>query len=263
MVTEEIVYKVLDALYKSTKVTHADVKMSKEDFNDALDIICDCNYAKNIRFSKGTMNQILIAFYDNAKITLDGLHFLNGYRQPSTVAENEESNCVFLSYCWNDNAIANSIDAFLQSKGYGVKRDIRDIGRWHSIREFMNTIRTQDYAVLIISDRYLRSANCMYEVGQMLKEEDFRNRIIPIVVENSIYDPIKRIDYIRYWEDETNKLESAMKEISMTSRGEATETLKRYKNISMQMGEFLQTVSDMNNPKLTDINEAIVEKLQS
>ena len=89
MVTEEIVYKVLDALYKSTKVTHADVKMSKEDFNDALDIICDCNYAKNIRFSKGTMNQILIAFYDNAKITLDGLHFLNGYRQPSTVAENE------------------------------------------------------------------------------------------------------------------------------------------------------------------------------
>lgn len=127
----------------------------------------------------------------------------------------------------------------------------------------MNTIRTQDCAVLIISDRYLRSANCMYEVGQMLKEENFRNRIIPVVVEVSIYNPIKRIDYIRYWEDEANKLESAMKEISMTSRGEATETLKRYKNISMQMGEFLQTVSDMNNPKLTDINEAIIEKLQA
>lgn len=263
MITEEMVYKVLDALYKNTRITSADVGMDKEDFNDALDMISDCNYAKNIKFSRGAKNQILIAFYDNAKITMEGLHFLNGYRQPSPVDKNDENKCVFLSYCWNDNAVADSIDAFLQSKGYEVKRDIRDIGRWHSIREFMNTIRTQDYAVLIISDRYLRSANCMYEVGQMLKEEDFRNRIIPVVVEISIYDPIKRIDYIRYWEDETNKLESAMKEISMTSRGEATETLKRYKNISMQMGEFLQTVSDMNNPKLTDINEAIIEKLQS
>ncbi|MDY2814155.1 MAG: toll/interleukin-1 receptor domain-containing protein [Dorea sp.] len=131
-----------------------------------------------------------------------------------------------------------SIDTFLQSKGCNVKRDVRDLGRWHSIREFMGTIRRQDYAILIISDQYLRSSNCMYEVGGMLKERDYKDIIIPIVMETSIYDPVKRLEYIKYWENELQKLETAKEQVSMTNRGEATETLKRYKSIAMNMGEF-------------------------
>ena len=72
---------------------------------------------------------------------------------------------VFLSYNWHDGGTADKIDKHLSRvPGISVKRDVRDIGAWKSIRDFMKSIRQQDYAVLIINDSYLKSKNCMFEV---------------------------------------------------------------------------------------------------
>ncbi len=78
-----------------------------------------------------------------------------------------------------------------------MKRDVRDIGAWKSIREFMTNIREQDYAVLIVSDLYLKvsdlylkSRNCMFEVTEVMKERAYGKRIFPAVVECGIYDPL-------------------------------------------------------------------------
>lgn len=262
MVTEETVFNVLHLLRTNPDIKLSNISMDRQDFFDALEIIDDSGYAKNIHFTRGKGNAIVIAFYENAKITMKGIHFLEGYKQPSPVAEEDKSVCVFLSYSWANDDIAQSIDTYLQSNGYNVIRDVREISHWHSIREFMNTIRRQEYAILIISDEYLHSPNCMYEVGEILKEEDYKNRIIPVVTEPSIYDPVKRLDYIKYWESESQKLKMAMEEVSMTNRGEATAMLKRYMSISMNMEEFLQIVSDMNNPAIKDVKEAILTKLQ-
>lgn len=103
---------------------------------------------------------------------------------------------IFLSYNWHDSGIADRIDRHLSRlSDVIVKRDVRDIGSWKSIRKFMKSIRQQDYAVLIVSDLYLRSKNCMFEVTEIMKEPEYENRIFPAVVEHGIYNPLVRAGY--------------------------------------------------------------------
>ena len=167
---------------------------------------------------------------------------------------------IFLSYNWHDGEIADRIDKHLSRlHGIIVKRDVRDIGPWKSIRDFMKSIRQQDYAVLIVSDLYLKSKNCMFEATEVMKEQEYADRIFPAVVEHSIYDPLARVEYIKYWQQECDKLETAIKSMDPSSTVELAADLRRYKNISSSMGEFLDLVADMNNPDIQDI-EVQIEK---
>lgn len=265
MITEEIVYKVLAAWRENPNIRASDIKLDKEDFFAALEIISDEGYVKNISFSRGGNKKIIIAFADKGTITMKGIRYLDEHnqKQPTAVDVEDDRKNVFLSYCWDDGKIADEIDEKLSQKGIVVKRDIRDIGDWHSIHEFMDSIRQQDYYVMIVSDKYLKSLNCMYEMLESIKEEKWKNKVIPVVIEKGIYNVTNRISYINFWENESAKLEAAMESISMTNRAEATNTLKKMKQISIGIGEFLETVADMNNPDIVDISEHIYTKIQN
>lgn len=105
---------------------------------------------------------------------------VDGYADQETAGTGSKSNdkIIFLSYNWHDGETADRIDRHLSKiQGITVKRDVRDIGVWKSIREFMEGIRQQDYAVLIVSDSYLRSKNCMFEATEMMKEREYADRI--------------------------------------------------------------------------------------
>ena len=133
-------------------------------------------------------------------------------QQKEDTKKSNGNKTIFLSYNWHDKEIADKIDKHLSGlPGITVKRDIRDIGPWKSIRKFMEGIRQQDYAVLIISGLYLKSKNCMFEVMEIMKEQQYRERIFPAVVEYGIYDPLTRAEYIKYWQHECDKLEASLK----------------------------------------------------
>lgn len=174
--------------------------------------------------------------------------------------EKKSDKTVFLSYNWHDGEIADRIDRHLSINcGITVMRDVRDIGTWKSIREFMKSIRQQDYAVLIVSDLYLKSKNCMFEVTEVMKEQKYMDRIFPAVVERSIYDPLVRVEYIKHWQRECQKLESAIKGLHPADIVELAEELRRYQRIASSISEFLDMVSDRNQPDLQDI-EVQIEK---
>lgn len=177
-----------------------------------------------------------------------------------SVQEGKDDKTIFLSYNWHDGETADRIDKYLSRiPGITVKRDVRDIGAWKSIREFMKSIREQDYAVLIVSDLYLKSKNCMFEVTEVMKEREYADRIFPAVVEAGIYDPLVRAKYISYWQQECDKLESAIKGLDPAGTVELAEDLKRYKTIASSIGEFLSMVADRNNPDIQDV-EVQIEK---
>lgn len=172
----------------------------------------------------------------------------------------QEKNAVrlFLSYSWKDYDLANSIDHDLCSMGFDVKRDIRDIGPWKSIREFMSSIKSQDYAVMLISSNYLKSPNCMYEVMEVLSNSEYKNRILSIVTPDAdIYNPISKAGYIKYWEEETKRLEEAIKPLKLVNTTELTADLRKYKSIEIGISSFLDLVSDKNNPRIVDAVEKI------
>lgn len=170
---------------------------------------------------------------------------------------------VFISYCQKDGIYADNIDLYFKNKGINLHRDIRDISSWKSIREYMQSIRDMDYAVLIITDNYLKSFNCMYEVLEVMKDRNFQDKIFPVVVENSIYNPSGRIKYIAHWQDEFKKLKGEMNKIEdVINAGSIIDDLRRTQNITFNIDEFLGKVADMNNPGIQDINVSIENKLK-
>lgn len=120
-----------------------------------------------------------------------------------------------------------------------------------------------DYAVLIITDNYLKSFNCMYEVLEVMKERHFQDKIFPVVVETSIYNSTGRIKYITHWQDELKKLKAEMNKIEdVIYAGSIIDDLKRTQNINFNIDEFIGKVADMNNPSVQDINISIESRLR-
>ena len=117
------------------------------------------------------------------------------------------------------------------------------------------------YTILLISDSYLKSANCMYEVLEVMRDRNYRDKIFPAVIDSGIYSPVTRAKYVKYWQDEFKELEGTLKEINVQNLGKLNEDLKRRQDISSNIAEFLDVVSDMNNPNIADVCMSIEEKL--
>lgn len=171
---------------------------------------------------------------------------------------------IFLSYCWKDEEVANNIIAYFENNiNIEIHRDIIDIKKWCSIKEYMQSINDADYIILLISDFYLKSENCMYEVLEVIRDRNYRNKIFPAIVNPAIYRPINRAYYVKYWENEFNELHNALKDISVQNLGKLNEDLKRCQDISANIAEFLDVISDMNNPDIENLCLCIEDKLQS
>lgn len=184
------------------------------------------------------------------------------------IVEVEKSNVtqtprIFLSYCWDDTDRANNIDEYLKKKGIAVTRDIRGVDTWQSLKDFMQTIRDNDFAILLISDAYLKSANCMYEVLEIMKEQKFRTRIFPAIIDSAIYSTDKQIEYVQYWENRVKTLKRNLASLEYTNGLALGHELKKAEDISRSMADFLITVSDMKNPAIDNVAEEIYEKLRA
>lgn len=169
---------------------------------------------------------------------------------------------VFLSYCWSDKELAEKVYNSLNCcKQINLHMDVLKIHEWKSIKEYMQSIVNMDYAILLISETYLKSSNCMYEVLELMKDIKYKDKIFPAVVHTAIYSVSERIKFVVYWQNELKNLIEEMKEIEMQNLGTFVDELKHRQNIVSNIAEFLQIVSDMNNPKIEDISVAIKNKL--
>lgn len=169
---------------------------------------------------------------------------------------------VFLSYCWADENIADKIyDNLIRYSQINIHRDKLDIGHWESIKEYMQSITYMDYTILLISKAYLKSSNCMYEMLEVIRDRKYKNKIFPVVVDTEIYDPIIRVRFVKYWQDELSKLRDAIEEVDVQNLGTLSKDLKQRQDIASNIAEFLGIVADMNNPQIKNISEAIMEKL--
>ena len=82
---------------------------------------------------------------------------------------------IFISYAWGGESekLVNELDQAFQNQGVTIVRDKRDLGFKGSIKEFMETIGKGKAVILVISEKYLKSENCMFELLQVAKHGDF------------------------------------------------------------------------------------------
>jgi internalin A len=161
--------------------------------------------------------------------------------------ENEQS--VFISYAWGGEReeVVNQIDRALQQRGIKIIRDKRDLGYKGSIKAFMEHIGQGNCVIVVISDKYLRSPNCMFELVEIAENKQFHDRIFPIVLAGAnIYDPVKRIEYVKHWEVKRAELAEAMKSLDPANLQGIREDMDLYDRIRDKVSGLTSILKDMN-----------------
>lgn len=163
---------------------------------------------------------------------------------------------IFISYSWNNEIEADEIDKAFKNKGIVLTRDKRHLEYKQSIQDFMKSIRTHDYAILLISHDYLTSENCMYEFLEVFKEEDVMKKILPVILTDYFFDSNFKMKYIKYWNKKVNETKNKIDEIYREGLLEHLEDeakkLKKYQKISLEIADI---IGNLQTKKMVKFSE--------
>jgi len=156
---------------------------------------------------------------------------------------------IFISYAWGGESekIVNELDAAFQQKNITIVRDKRDLGFKGMITDFMQQIGTGKAVILVISDKYLKSPYCMYELLEIYRNLKFQERIFPIVMEDAqIFEPLKRLQYLKHWKDKKQELDDAIRDFGTDAITVIGDDYKTYSKIFNNFGEVSNILKDIN-----------------
>ncbi|PID03706.1 signal transduction protein [Sporosarcina sp. P2] len=158
---------------------------------------------------------------------------------------------VFLSYCHDDADLADIVENSLNKHNdISVSRDININKYRDDLDEFMKTIRNHDFVVSIVTSKYLESLNCMYEITELMKDPNFNDKLLFIIVnkddakyykeqnkynnfEAGIYEFSRRLSYITYWNNKKEEMEQSLKSAGLPSEMIAEFALEKRKLVSI------------------------------
>ena len=189
-----------------------------------------------------------------------------------TVTAGLHEKTLFLSYCQKDSDVANLIEDGLVPHINGkarISRDIRDVEYHESFKKFMQTIETHDFVIMIISDHYLKSRNCMFEVLEVIKDSQFQKKLVFIVLSDSdiqyyqdqtmssiganVYSLEGQTTYSLYW----TKVEKELQE-QIETLGDPTCAIHQIKEkrivqkILLDLPEFMEFIKDAKGLSLSE-----------
>ena len=129
----------------------------------------------------------------------------------------------------------------------------------------MQTISDKDFVISIVSNRYLKSRNCMYEMCELMRNRKFKEKLLFLVVDDKdekycypndrpqdgekigahIYDPIKQVDYLKYWKEKEAEMDNIIREIDdpVISQNQNIE-LEIIRKIEGNIKDFMKDLSD-------------------
>ena len=212
---------------------------SENDLNSLMAEAIEQNYA--------VLNENFVS------VTMAGKEFIDKHQGETKMAR----PTVFISYNWGNSDIADDLEASLAPYAE-VKRDKKSVGAWSDLVEFMKSIRQQDFAVLIISDAYLKSDACLFEVMELMKDEHWDDRVMYVVTEDAhgVYDTKKQLTYIGYWKDKETELAEEIKKYDPAAVTSQAEELKKFTQIALNIGAFMSKVKQVNSHKQKHLTAA-------
>jgi internalin A len=171
----------------------------------------------------------------------------------------------FVSYAWGDGTsegrdredIVNKLCDKAEENGITIVRDKNVLRVGDRISEFMQELARADRRVFIIlSDKYLKSPYCMYELAEVWRncrqdDEEFLRRIRVFTLSDAkIWTPTERALCAAHWRNESAQLESLIKEHGWQILGKKDqERLRLMKQFETQIGDILATVTDILQPR--------------
>ena len=245
------------------EVCRAFVELSKN-ANAEISIDGDCfvSWQGLTEAVEGGINKIKTSCKGADPVPVSDFNRFFGKELPGEALRQEEKvPVIFFSYAWgindqtgeNREEIVDQLYDSLTAEGkYELKRDKKDNGYRKSIREFMKQIGRGEFVVTVISDKYLKSPNCMFELLEVFRKsnsepEEFRRKIVPVVLSDAdIYDPITRLDYVEFWVEKCQKLGEKINKIGLANAKAAMPDFDMYDEIMKNVGLLGGILADLN-----------------
>ncbi len=177
---------------------------------------------------------------------------------------------IFFSYAWEkDEGIIMELYTSLKIDEFNVVKDKEDLRYKGIISKFMTDIGKANFVIVAISDQYLKSRFCMFELYEIyrnagLNKEEFAKRIFPIRLEDielSNQDIVN--GYIDFWQKEEQEWEKRMKENSDSITEEDTKQYQFVKRLVNDIGNILSCLSDINALNITQLKKNGFEQIKT
>jgi len=224
-----------------------------------------------LEFFSKNKNMDFFEFLDELEQFCAENKFKDNISQVRSVTKNPT---LFLSYTQKDTPIADIIEEQIKK----ATNDRIEISRYTrvpyktSFKSFMNSIQEHDFVLCIVSGNYLQSQACMYEVGEIVKDHNFKKKLLFVVLGKNdikyyldkkddflaanIYgSALNRLKYIKFWEDKYKELDKELKKIDSLEAtrylsNELYEIEKIYKN---DVSTFLEYLAQNNGKNFEEL----------
>lgn len=166
------------------------------------------------------LNRYIIGFEDKYYAAYSGISDINeamriadGGRLTKTEEEKaeeipwREDEGIYISYNWEGHSahIVDYLGFVLENRGIPFKLDKKDCPYTVNIKEFMNAIRAGKTVIVVLSRPYLRSKNCMYELSGIMENVNYKDRMLPVVVDDTIRDDDFYVELVKHWKEKKDK----------------------------------------------------------
>lgn len=164
----------------------------------------------------------------------------------------EKEVCVSYARGGASSEVVDEICKTLRANNISVIRDSDEVEYKDSLKSFMRRLGQGKCVIIVISDKYLKSKYCMFELTEFLDAGNFKERIIPLCLDDAkIYDLEDMLPYTSFWEQKLNRANEAVGTVSFSNISPNTmEEVKLYSKIAEMMNNFLGEVGDMAIPPI-------------
>ena len=170
-----------------------------------------------------------------------------------------EKERLFLSYNWKDgNVYADELESQLSSH-FDVRRDKTQLIANDDIFDFMADIANCENVIIILTEEYVKSLNCMLEMSFLVMQPDWKMKAMVLVIDDSLYSTSRKMEIISYWRLQQAKLNSQLD--TLDDGKNILEEEKGYvDSICNQVEQFLKGLSRRKNPSQITIVSEIIKK---
>lgn len=171
---------------------------------------------------------------------------------------------VYFSYAWGDDdrrdlkAFAVQLHRALEDE-FDVRRDEEATRPGDRITEFMREIGRGARVLVLLSDKYLRSAYCMQELSYLydrhrVDPRGLDNHVLPLMVDKGFRcSTEQRLGYVRYWKGELVRLKQLTEGLEPDEYQATIVEIQEIKRFVGMTDQVLKFMGDVLIPRSDDL----------
>lgn len=160
-----------------------------------------------------------------------------------------------VSYAWNDKTslgqerekVVDQLCEYAKNNKFDILRDKVELRLGDRISPFMRKIGKSDRIFVILSDKYLKSTSCMFELSEIWRnsrqeDDEFLSKIRVYTLDcANIWSLNGRLNYALYWKKELDGISRILKEADNDMTILGNEGYRDY----LRMQQFASSVADL------------------